>query len=246
VAWHALENAGYVPETAPGPVGVFGGMYNGTYLQRHLWPRPDLTARLGELQLMLANEKDYLTSRVAHKLGLSGPAVSIHTACSTSLVAAIMAMDSLRNGDCELALAGGVAITCPPSSGYLYQEGAMSSPDGHTRPFDAEAAGTVFSDGVGIVVMRRLSDAVAAGDQIYAVLRGGAINNDGSRRASFTAPSPDGQAAVISAALDAAGVDARTISYVEAHGTATPLGDPIEIEGLKRAFHAHTQDTGFC
>jgi amino acid adenylation domain-containing protein len=246
VAWHALEHAGYAPERTPGPVGVFGGMYNGTYLQRHLWPRPDLTARLGELQLMLANEKDYITSRVAHKLGLSGPAVSVHTACSTSLVAAVMAIDSLRNGACDLALAGGVAITCPPASGYLYQEGSMASPDGHTRPFDARAAGTVFSDGIGIVVLRRLSDAVAAGDQIYAVLLGGAVNNDGSERASFTAPSPAGQAAVIAAAHDAAGVDARTISYVEAHGTATPLGDPIEIEGLTRAFRRHTQDSGFC
>ncbi|HHH28716.1 MAG TPA: aminotransferase class III-fold pyridoxal phosphate-dependent enzyme, partial [Polyangiaceae bacterium] len=246
ICWEALEHAGYVPEAAPGPVGVFGGMYNATYLQRHLWPQPDVIARLGELQVMLGNEKDYVTTRAAHRLGLRGPAVSVHTACSTSLVAAAMAMDSLRRGDCDLALAGGVAITCPPHSGYLHEEGSIASPDGHTRTFDARAAGTVFSDGAAMVALRRLSDALADGDTVYAVLRGAAMNNDGAERASFTAPSPDGQATVIAAALDAAGVDARTISYVEAHGTATPLGDPIEIEGLTRAFRRDTDDEGFC
>jgi amino acid adenylation domain-containing protein len=246
VAWQALEHAGHVPEAAPGPIGIFGGMYNAWYFQRHLQPRPDVANRLGELAVMLGNEKDYVTSRVAHKLGLTGPAVSVHTACSTSLVAAAMAMDSLRSGGCDIALAGGVAITCPPQSGYFYQDGAMASPDGRTRTFDAQAGGTVFSDGVAMVVLRRLSDAIAAGDQIYAVMLGAAVNNDGSERASFTAPSPDGQAAVIAAAHDAAGIDARTLSYVEAHGTATPLGDPIEIEGLSRAFSRHTQERGFC
>jgi amino acid adenylation domain-containing protein len=245
-AWHALEHAGYVPETAPGRVGVFGGMYNATYYQKHVLPRPETIARLGELPTMLANEKDYLTSRVAYKLGLNGPAVSVHTACSTSLVATVMAMESLRRGDCELALAGGVAITCPPDSGYLYQEGAMASPNGHTRTFDADAAGTVFSDGVAMLALRKLSDAIAAGDTVYAVLLGGAVNNDGAERASFTAPSPSGQASVIALAHDRAGIDARSISYLEAHGTATPLGDPIEIEGLTRAFRRHTQDNGFC
>ncbi|MBP8807637.1 MAG: amino acid adenylation domain-containing protein [Kofleriaceae bacterium] len=245
-AWHALEHAGHVPDREPGPVGIFGGMYNATYYQRHLWPRPDQIRRLGELAVMLGNEKDYVTTRVAHKLGLTGPAVSVHTACSTSLVATAMAMDALRAGSCDLALAGGVAITCPPASGYLYQDGSMASPDGHTRTFDASAGGTVFSDGVAVVALRRLSDAIADGDTIYAVLLGAAVNNDGAERASFTAPSPDGQAAVIAAALDAAGVDARSISYVEAHGTATPLGDPIEIEGLTRAFRRHTTDRGFC
>ncbi len=246
VAWQALEHSGHVPDSTPGPIGIFGGMYNATYYQRHLVPRPDVTGRLGELSLMLGNEKDYVTTRVAHKLGLRGPAVAIHTACSTSLVATSMAMDSLRNGGCDLALAGGVAITCPPRSGYLYQEGSMASPDGKTRTFDAQAGGTVFSDGVAIVVLRRLSDAIAAGDTIYAVALGAAVNNDGSERASFTAPSPEGQATVIAAAHDAAGIDARTLSYIEAHGTATPLGDPIEIEGLTRAFSRHTQERGFC
>ncbi|HEY0195197.1 MAG TPA: amino acid adenylation domain-containing protein, partial [Kofleriaceae bacterium] len=139
ISWHALEHAGYVPETAPGPIGIWGGMYNATYYQRHLWPRPDIANRLGEMNVMLGNEKDYITTRVAHRLGLTGPAISVHTACSTSLVATSMAMDALRSGTCDLALAGGVAITCPPASGHLYQEGSMASLDGHTRTFDADA-----------------------------------------------------------------------------------------------------------
>ena len=245
-AWHALEHAGHAPGTFAGRVGVYGGMYNATYLEHHVRAHPDVAARLGALPVMLANEKDYLTSRVAHRLGLDGPAVSVHTACSTSLVATLLAVDALRSGQCDLALAGGVAVTCPPDSGYLYQEGSMASRDGHTRTFDADAAGTVFSDGVALLALRRLSDAQADGDTIHAVLLGGAVNNDGADRASFTAPNPAGQAAVIAMAHDAAGVDARSISYVEAHGTATPIGDPIEVEGLARAFARHTADTGFC
>ena len=244
--WHALEHAGYVPESFAGRIGVYGGMYNASYLEHHVRAHPELVARLGALPVMLANEKDYLATRAAWKLGLEGPAVGVHTACSTSLVATAMAIDALRNGQCDLALAGGVAITCPPDSGYLYQEGSMASPDGHTRTFDAQAAGTVFSDGVAVLALRRLSDAQAAGDTIYALLLGAAVNNDGASRASFTAPNPAGQAAVIAMAHDAADVDARTIGYVEAHGTATPIGDPIEIEGLTRAFRRHTEDRGFC
>ena len=195
---------------------------------------------------MLANEKDYVTTRVANRLNLTGPAVSVHTACSTSLVAIVQAMTSLRAGQCNMALAGGASITCPPRSGYMYQEGAMLSPDGHTRSFDADAQGTVFSDGAAVVLMKRLSDALVDGDPIYAVIRGAAINNDGGGKASFTAPSVDGQAAVIAAALDDAQVDARSISYIETHGTATPLGDPVEIEGLSKAYRRHTEDVGFC
>jgi amino acid adenylation domain-containing protein len=246
VSWQALEHAGYAPETAPGPVSVFGGMFNASYYQHHLVHRPDLINRVGEMTVMLANEKDYITTRAAHRLGLTGPAVSVHTACSTSLVALSMAMDSLRTGSSDMALAGGASITCPPNSGYFYTEGSMASSDGHTRAFDAKASGTVFSDGVAMVVLRRLSDAIADGDTVYAVVLGAALNNDGAERASFTAPSPEGQAQVIAAAHDAAGIDARSVSYLEAHGTGTPLGDPIEIEGLTRAFRRHTQDRGFC
>ncbi|CAN7639976.1 MULTISPECIES: amino acid adenylation domain-containing protein [unclassified Variovorax] len=246
ICWECLERGGYVPDQAPGPVGVYGGMSNASYFQRHVSTRPDLVEMVGEFQVMLANEKDYITTRVANKLNLTGPAVSVHTACSTSLVAIAQAFFALRTGQCRMALAGGASVTCPPKSGYLYNEGSMLSPDGHTRSFDARAKGTVFSDGATVVLLKRLSDAIADGDTIYAVLRGAGINNDGGAKASFTAPSVDGQAAVIEAALASAGVEARSISYVETHGTATPMGDPIEVEGLTRAFAAHTADIDFC
>ena len=246
LCWECLERAGHVPDNAGGTVGVFAGMHNATYFQRHLAHRPDLIDKLGAFQVMLANEKDYIATRVAHKLNLNGPAVSLNTACSTSLVAICQAFDSLRLGHCDMALAGGSSISCPPRSGYVAQEGSMLSPDGHTRSFDIGAQGTVFSDGSAVVLLKRLADALRDGDPIIAVMRGGAINNDGGVKASFTAPSAAGQAAVITRAMDVAGVDARSISYVETHGTATPLGDPIEIEGLSRAYRRHTKDAAFC
>lgn len=246
ICWECLERGGYAPDRCEAPVGVYAGMYNATYFQRHLATRPDLVDAVGAFQVMLGNEKDYITTRVAHRLNLRGPAVSIHTACSTSLVAVHQAMRALRGGECSMALAGGVAVTCPPRSGYLYQEGSMLSPDGRTRSFDAKARGTVFSDGAAVVLLKRLSDALADGDPVYAVLRGSAANNDGGSKASFTAPSVDGQVRVIEAALADAKVDARSISYVETHGTATPMGDPVEVEALTQAYRHHTQDTGFC
>ena len=246
ICWECLERAGYAPDRQQRPVGVFAGMHNATYFQRHVAPRADLIDAVGEFTVMLGNEKDYVATRVAHRLNLTGPAISLNTACSTSLVAMAQAFAALRSGQCDMALAGGVAITCPPHSGYLHQEGAMLSPDGHTRSFDARAQGTVFGDGAGVVLMKRLSDAQADGDTIYAVLRGIGVNNDGGTKASFTAPSIDGQAAVVSMALASAGVDARSISYVEAHGTATPMGDPVEVAALSRAYARHTADSGFC
>ena len=246
LCWECLERAGHVPDAHAAPVGIFAGMYNASYRERHVGRHPELVAKLGEFQVMLANEKDYIATRVAHKLNLTGPAISVHTACSTSLVATVQAIEALRAGRCAMALAGGVAVTCPPASGYLYQDGAMLSPDGRTRTFAADAAGTVFSDGAAVVLLKRLSDALADGDPVYALIRGGAVNNDGGGKASFTAPSSAGQAAVVAMALDDAGVDARSISYVEAHGTATPLGDPIEIEGLTTAFRRDTDATGYC
>ncbi|HYM85927.1 MAG TPA: beta-ketoacyl synthase N-terminal-like domain-containing protein, partial [Pseudoxanthomonas sp.] len=246
LAWECIERAGHVPDATPGPVGVFAGMYNASYYKRNVLAHPDLIDRVGEFQVMLGNEKDYIATRVAHKLNLTGPAVSVHTACSTSLVAICQAVDSLRAGQCDMALAGGIAITCPVRSGYLYQDGAMFSRDGHTRSFDADAQGTVFSDGAAVLLLKRLSDAHADGNPVYAVIRGGAINNDGGNKASFTAPSSQGQAAVIALAHQNAGVDARSISYVETHGTATPVGDPIEMEGLTKAFRLTTDDIGFC
>ena len=246
LCWECLERGGHAPGAAGSQVGVFAGMYNASYFSRHVSHHPDAIDKLGEFQVMLANEKDYIAARVAWRLNLTGPAISVHTACSTSLVAIAQACASLRSGQCDMALAGGASIVCPPRSGYLYQEGAMLSPDGRTRSFDARAQGTVFSDGAAVVLLKRLPDALADGDAVIAVLRGEAINNDGRDKASFTAPSVDGQAAVIVAAQRAAGVDARSVSYVEAHGTATPMGDPVELEALIRAFRRTTLDPGFC
>ncbi|MGJ7582520.1 amino acid adenylation domain-containing protein [Variovorax sp. RHLX14] len=246
ICWECMERAGYAPDRQKAPVGVYAGMHNATYFQKHVTPRQDLVDAVGEFTVMLGNEKDYVATRVANKLNLTGPAISMNTACSTSLVAMAQAFGALRSGQCDMALAGGVAITCPPNSGYLHQEGAMLSPDGRTRSFDAQAQGTVFSDGAGVVLLKRLSDAQADGDTIYAVLRGVGVNNDGGVKASFTAPSVDGQAAVVSMALASAGVDARSISYVEAHGTATPMGDPVEVAALSRSYARHTADSGFC
>ena len=246
ICWECIERAGYAPDGCPGRVGVFAGMNNATYFQRHVQHHPELIEAVGAFQVMLDNEKDFIATRVAHRLNLTGPAISVNTACSTSLVAVAQAFTALRTGQCEMALAGGIAVTCPPRSGYLYQEGSMLSPDGHTRSFDAHAQGTVFCDGAGVVMLKRLSDALADGDPIYAVLRGAALNNDGGAKASFTAPSIDGQARVVAAALADAGVPARSISYVETHGTATPMGDPVEIAALTRVFAADCDERGFC
>jgi amino acid adenylation domain-containing protein len=252
LAWECLERAGYAPNRTADDgqtVGVFAGVYSSEYGRNHVFANAELLARVGSFNAMVATDKDYVASRIAHRLNLTGPAVSVHTACSTALVAIVQAVDSLRAGQCSMALAGGAAITCPPKSGHLYIEGAMLSKDGTTRTFDAAGTGTVFGDGGAIVLLKRLSDALADGDRIHAVIRGAAINNDGGRKASFTAPSAEGQAAVIASALADADVDPRSISYVEAHGTATPLGDPVEIEGLTRAFRSGargTRDTGFC
>ncbi len=247
LAWECMERSGHAPgDEADGDVGVFAGMYNASYFQKHVSRHPDRIARVGEFQTMLGNEKDYIATRVAHKLGLTGPAISIHTGCSTSLVAICQAVESLRAGQCRMALAGGVSVTCPSNSGYLYQEGSMLSPDGHTRSFDAKSAGTVFSDGAAMVLLKRLSDAQADGDPIHAVIRGIGLSNDGAQRASFTAPSAAGQAKAIRMAHRDADIDPRSIGFVEAHGTATPIGDPIEIEGLALAFGEATRDTGFC
>ena len=246
LCWECLERGGYTPDRHEAPVGVFGGMYHATYFQHHLTHRPDLIEKLGAFLVSLANEKDFFATRVAHKLNLTGPAVNVSSACSTSLVAICQAVAALRAGQCEMAMAGGVSVTCPPRSGYIAQEGSMLSPDGHTRSFDANAQGTVFSDGAAVVLLKRWSDAQRDGDNVLALIRGIGINNDGGGKASFTAPSSEGQAAVIAMALADAGVDARSISYVETHGTATPLGDPIEIEGLTTAYRQHTDDCGYC
>ncbi|MFD1871783.1 amino acid adenylation domain-containing protein [Hymenobacter bucti] len=245
IAWEALEEAGYLPPTYAGRVGVFAGSGNNTYYPRNVLHHPERVAQLGEFQVMTVNEKDYLASRTAYQLNLKGPAVSVYSACSTSLLAIAQAVQSLRSGQCEVALAGGVSITAPLRSGHLYQEGAMLSGDGHCRSFDAQAQGTVFSDGAGVVLLKPLAAAQRDGDTIHAVIKGVGVNNDGAGKGSFTAPSAEGQAGAIRQALADGAVDPATISYVEAHGTATPLGDPIEIEGLTMAFGAQTTKQ-FC
>ncbi len=235
-AWSALEDAGYDPETFAGPIGIFAGASNNTYFLNNLLGRKDATEIVGWLTTMMGNEKDYLATRAAYKLNLKGPALNIVTACSTSLVAVCTAIQSLATYQCDMALAGGVSVMLPQRRGYLSHDGGITSPDGHCRTFDKRAAGTVFSNGLGLVALRRLTDAVADGDTIYAVIKGAALNNDGNAKLSFTAPSVDGHTQVIAMAQALAGIDPETISYVEAHGTGTNLGDPIEIAGLTQAF----------
>ena len=245
-AWAALESAGYVPETYRGSIGLFAGMTNNTYYLQNLHGRRDVTQLVGWLTTMMGNEKDYLATRVAYKLNLKGPALNVYTACSTSLVAVCQAVQSLQSFSCDIALAGGVSITFPQHRGYQFQDGGIVSPDGHCRPFDANAAGTVFSHGLGVVALKRLNEAIADGDHIFAVIKGAALNNDGSNKVSFTAPSVDGQAEVVALAQALADIDPETISYVEAHGTGTPLGDPIEVAGLTQAFRSKTKKKNFC
>ena len=246
-AWEALESAGYDPQQFDGPIGVFAGASNSYYYLQNLLERKDVTEIVGWLTTMMGNEKDYLSTRVAYKLDLKGPAINIQTACSTSLVAVCSAVRSLQGYECDMALAGGVSIALPQRRGYLWHEGGIHSPDGHCRAFDIAAQGTVSSNGIGIVVLRRLRDALAAGDTVYAVIRGAALNNDGGSKVTFTAPSVDGHAQVISMAHALSGIDPETISYIEAHGTGTSLGDPIEIAGLTQAFRAGgALGKGFC
>ncbi|GGH50425.1 polyketide synthase [Paenibacillus silvae] len=245
-AWEALENAGYDPETYNGLVGVFGGAALNTYMIINLLSNPDLIKTVGEFQTMIGNDKDFLTTRVSYKLNLKGPSVNVQTACSTSLTSVHMACQSLLNSECDMALAGGVTVKVMQGQGYLYQEGGISSPDGHCRAFDDNSGGTVFGSGMGIVVLKRLEDAIKDGDSIQAIIKGSAINNDGDMKIGYTAPSIDGQAEVIKEALAVADVSAETIGYIETHGTGTALGDPIEIAALTQAFQAETNRKQFC
>ncbi|MFN3685732.1 type I polyketide synthase [Salinarimonas sp.] len=236
-AWEALESAGHVPETFPGRIGLYAGCGMGSYFYWNVCSHPDLVAGTGLFLLRhTGNDKDFLATRVSHVLDLKGPSLSVQTACSTSLVATHQACAALRAGECDLALAGGVTIELPHGRGYLHREGEVLSPDGHCRAFDARAAGTVFGSGVAIVALRRLADALADGDQVYAVIRASAVNNDGAAKAGYLAPSVEGQAANVRAALAAAGLPPEAIGYVECHGTGTFLGDPIEIAALAAAF----------
>ncbi len=245
-AWTALEHAGYDPLAVPGSCGVFAGSGLNTYLLRQIARNPAAVASAGGFQVMIANDKDFLATRVSYKLNLRGPSVAVQSACSTSLVAVHLAVQSLIAGECDAALAGGVSIRVPQTEGYEWQEGMILSPDGHCRPFAAGAAGTIGGNGAGVVVLKRAEDAIADGDTIHAIIRGSAVNNDGAAKVGYTAPGIEGQEAVIAEALAVAEVSPDDIGYVEAHGTGTVLGDPIEVEALTRAFRRGTARTQFC
>ena len=244
-AWEAFEDAGYHIRAYPGRVGVFAGARTNTYLLR-LATRSEIVKDLGAFQLGLGNDLGFLTTRVSYKLNLRGPSYAVQSACSTALAAVHLACQSLLIDECELALAGGVAVSVPHKVGYVYEDGSIFSPDGHCRAFDDSARGTVFGSGVGAVVMKKLSDAIRDNDRIYAIIRGSAANNDGALKANFSSPSVQGQTTVILDALASAGVNAKTISYLEAHGTGTQLGDPIEVRALEKAFRNHSDAIGYC
>ena len=245
--WETIEDSGRIPTPTGEPVGVFAGCGMGSYFYFNVCSNRHLVDQVGMFLLRhTGNDKDFLSTRASYTFDLHGPSVNVQTACSTSLVAVHYACQSLMNGECDTALAGGVTIELPHRQGYTFNEGEILSPDGHCRPFDHRAAGTVFGSGVGVVMLRRLSDALRDGDIIHAVIKGTAINNDGGTKAGYLAPSVDGQAAAIVEAQGLAGVRADSIGYVECHGTGTYLGDPIEIEGLTQAFRQSTDRTGFC
>lgn len=245
-AWTALEDAGYGGRDRGGRVGVYGGVGLNTYWLRYITKDAGLMSLLGGWQASILNDKDFAPTRVSYHLDLKGPSISVNTACSASLVAVHLACQSLLTYECDLALAGGVTVEFPQEEGVLFREGMVYAPDGRCRPFDAAGRGIVDGNGIGIVVLKRLDDALRERDTIRAVILGSAVNNDGGARMGYTAPSVEGQADVVRQALAMAGCGAGTIGYVEAHGTATPIGDPIEVAALTQAFRESTAKTGFC
>ncbi|SKA67775.1 hybrid non-ribosomal peptide synthetase/type I polyketide synthase [Desulfobaculum bizertense] len=244
--WNALEEAGYAPGTFEAPTGLFAGTRMSTYLYG-LNSIPYIDAGSPQdFQKLIGNDKDYLASRISYKFNLKGPSMTVQCACSTSLVATHLACESLRSGESDMAIAGGAALVVPQETGFVYHEGMILSPDGCCRPFDAKANGTTFGNGAGAVVLKRLSDAERDGDHIWAVIRANAVNNDGSRKAGYTAPGLEGQMRVIQEALELSALPPESISYIETHGTGTPLGDPIEVEALTRVYRQYTDKKQFC
>jgi acyl transferase domain-containing protein len=246
VAYEALQDAGYDPDRFPGEIGVYGGIGDNYYHIHNVLDKKDLIQKVGSLAANVGNMKDYVATRVSYKLNLRGPSISLNTACSTSLVAVDQAVLGLRNHTCDIALAGASSIYVPQKAGFMHGPGLPFASDGHIRPFSSDATGVMFSDGAGIVVLKRLDDAIRDRDHIYGVIIGSAINNDGLDKMSFFAPSAEGQTKVITKALKDANVSAETLSFIEAHATGTLLGDPVEFEGLKAAFAPFTQKKGFC
>ena len=245
--WEALETSGHVPDRFAGAIGLFAGCGMNTYMLNNLLTNPTLVEQVGMFLLRhTANDKDFLTTTVSYKLDLRGPSVNVQTACSTSLVAVHLAVQSLLAFECDMALAGGVTIEVPHRVGYVYQEGEVLSPDGYCRAFDEKSAGTVLTSGAGVVALRRFADAVEDGDPILAIVKGSAVNNDGQRKVGYLAPSVDGHADVVKEALAVAGLSGRDIQLLEAHGTGTAVGDPIEVAALTEAFRTSTADSGFC
>lgn len=245
--WEALENAGIDPSRFEGSIGLFAGSGMAAYMTYNLVPNQELMETSGLFLVRhTGNDKDFLTTRVSYTFDLKGPSLNIQTACSTSLVAIHVASQHLLSGECDVALAGGVTIELPHGTGHLYKDGEILSPDGHCRAFDAQSKGTIFGSGAGVVVLRRLADALADGDRVHAIIRGSAVNNDGSSKIGYLAPSVDGQARAIAEALAVAGTPPDTVTYVETHGTGTPVGDPIEVAALTQAFRAGTQRKGYC
>ncbi len=243
VAHEAMEDAGYDPGRYPGRIGVFTGAAFNTY-----FVDSGLSCEFAQdyIPTLISSDKDFLSTRISYKLNLKGPSLTIQTACSTSMVAVHLARQSLLSEESDMALAGAISVRVPHRAGYFCDGGGVVSPDGHVRPFDAKANGTVFGSGAGILVLKRLADALADGDNIHAIIKGSAVNNDGSEKAGYTTPSVDGQADVVAEALSNAGVEAESITYLEAHGSGTPVGDPVEVRALTKAFRTFTQRSNYC
>ncbi|HXP81041.1 MAG TPA: polyketide synthase, partial [Verrucomicrobiae bacterium] len=243
VAQEAMEDAGYDPGRYPGRIGVFTGAAFNTY-----FVDSGLSGEFAQdyIPTLISSDKDFLSTRISYKLNLKGPSLTIQTACSTSMVAVHLARQSLLSEESDMALVGAISVRVPHRAGYFCDGGGVVSPDGHVRPFDAKANGTVFGSGAGILVLKRLADALADGDNIHAIIKGSAVNNDGAEKAGYTTPSVDGQADVVAEALSNAGVEAESITYLEAHGSGTPVGDPVEVRALTKAFRTFTQRSNYC